>query len=687
MEPKHHLLLVSDSWGRRRLRRVYRQLSQSGSVRVVAFGVAASRDLKSLGIDSVGAESYADTPAEFDLSRRAVAELNEYPTREVGGQPLGDWLQYEGIPLWPFLSPNLFADVNTQLKTLAILEKVIAVEKPYLLVSLDTKRLPFLWYYLRGLAKEPLIVDRIALAIAEKRGIAWSGIKPSLSTRFRYGITSVLGRAFTAFSGGMWLMVLAAIIRRAIVRLARLCGTTRKADKGCTLIFTHRKYWRTEFNPFLGRMAPTDVAIYPVAKALIDTGENIHCLDGNYGFVGGLRELINKLYYERTVCWSTFDQWYPLGRLRSIRKGVKRGIGLLVHVDDLADLFSFSGYSTGALFLPRIHFLVADYLWKSGVWIEGGRNLVRDVQPRAVALTYETGTLSRAIINASYEEKIPTIGLQHGVFSGATDDYVRTSKTHIKCFVPDLTVLWGERCRRVLIDESAYADDEVAVAGNPRMDFLVGAQSLLDNEVSIHKKYGLDPQRRIVLAAPTETIGRTRHPGKDRFFDGIVAAARANGDVQWVVKLKPGAGSEAYYRKRLRDLGECKLVITEDDLYQLMAVADAVVTPPSSIAIESLLMRKPVIYISFPDIEDFIPHLSADNAVFTVRDMADLGRAVDRVCRDYPNGMLSDDGLEKLSAEENFKPDGMAAKRTAELIVNTRVRAVHPAAQLVEEEE
>lgn len=678
MASKHYLLFVSQAWGPS-LGRTFRRLSSGGSVRVVALSTSARDELNRLGIESVQVESYAERSDEFDLTRSAITELNDFPSRKVADRSFGEWLSYQNLPLWPFISPNLFADVNTQAKTLTILDKIVCSEEPDCIVALDTQKLPFLWSFLRGLAKEPVLIDRLAWAVAKRHGIEWQSVRPSFKVRVRHRLTNLCGQAFIALRGGVWMVFIAALIRSLLAGVAGIVRRKKRAVQGGVMLFSHRKYWRREYNPLQAKMAMTDTAIYPVAKALMDIGEQVRCLDGNYGFVGGLRELRQKLFNENSLPWSTFDTWYPLRRIWGLRTAAQNAAGVLDHKRDLEDLFSYGGFATGALFLPRLRFLLTDYLWKSVLWIEAGRHMIDSEKPDVVALTYETGTLSRAIINACHERDIPCIGMQHGAFSDATDDYMRTASTHIQNYVPGKTAIWGERFRRVLVEQSAYAEDEVEVTGNPRMDFIVGARSLLDPS-QVYEKYGLDRQRRIVLAAPTETIGRTQHMAKDRFFDGIVDAARTRPDIQWIVKLKPGAESERYYRQRIRELGAATLILTEDDLYSLLVAADIVVTPPSSIAIEALLMRKPVVYTAFADAEDYFPHLIESGAVFTQRTMDGLAEKIESICKEYPRGLLSDEKLEELVSEENYKPDGKATARVVNLIQKAKLRPPTPAA-------
>ena len=666
------LILVTAGWGQRRFATAYRQCQERGQVQVVAFSGEAQQLLRRLQVPFAQVVDYAERPDEFDLARAAIRELNQYASRPVGGRPFGEWLEYQGLPLWNFISPNLFADVSILLKSAAILEKILDREEPDCVVGLDTQALPPWFCYLRGVSREGVVLDRLAGPLCQRRGIAWQPVAVAGGVRLRYHLSHLVGRMVIGLRAGVWIMAGATLIRRLMGGIAdgvrwRWQGRDRWPK---ILFFSHKKYWRKDYNPIRNQVARTDTAIYPVVHQLLQQGRyQVRGIDGNYGFLGGLRELFGKLFCEGDLSWQAFDSWYPFFGFWKCRQGGRSCRGVLARGKELEEVFAYNGHELGKFFLPRLEFLFRDYLWKSAIWIEGGRNLIRREAPALVVLAYETGTLSRAIINACHESGVPTLGVQHGAFSESTDDYVRTPPTHLPQFVPDKTAVWGERFRRVMVEESAFREDEVVVTGNPRMDFLVRAQSLLEKEV-VYQKYGLEAQKKIILAAPTETIGRTRHLAKDRFFEGVMAAKRALGQHQWVVKLKPGAESEDYYRALMKEYGETDLILTEDDLYALLVAADVVVTPPSSIAIEALIVGKPVIYVVFPDAEDYFPHLSAQEVVSPVHQVQDLPLMIEEILAADQAAVVSPEKLRELLEEENFQPDGHAASRVVEVMEN-----------------
>jgi hypothetical protein len=669
MDKRGTLLLVSAGWSARRLRRSLAVLEGQGAVEVVAFTPEARRLLQRCGVAFRQVVDFAERPDEFDLTRIAIRELNEYSARLVGGKPLAAWLEYRGTPLWNFVSPNLFADVNALLKSHAALDKILSRCQPLAVAGLATHKLHPWLNYLRGVAKEQILVDRLAQMLAQQRGIPWQAVDPGWGLRLRHVLGFLLAKAATRMRGGVWLMVLAALLRRGLARAAS-ARQPRGGGQGRPLVlfFSHLKYWRRDYNPMRNDTAFTDTAIYPVVHSFLAGGRfRVEAVDGNYGFWGAPWRLAGKLFAERQLPWQVFDTWYPLGKLWACKRGLRQGEQVLARRDELERVFSWQGLEMGRFFLPRLEFVIRDYLWKSALWLEAGRRMVQAQRPAAVVLTYETGTLSRAIIHACHEQGVPALGLQHGAFSAATDDYVKLPHNHLPCFTPNKTAVWGERFRRVMLENSAYREEEVVVTGNPRLDFLFRARSLLNTE-SLYRKYGLEKGKKLVLVAPTETIGRTRHLAKERFFAAVVAAQEELDHCQWVAKLKPGADSRAYYQALLRERGGRDMVLTEEDLYPLLVAADAVVTPPSSIAIEALIVGKPVVYVVFADAEDYFPHLRQLQAVLPVSDSSQLSGAISRALAMEGASFLPPERMQALLEEENHQPDGRAAQRVVEVV-------------------
>jgi len=681
MASERYLLLVTAGWTARRLRNCLKDLEARGEVAVVAFSPEGRQLLQRCGVPFRQVVDFADSPDEFDLTGAAIRELNDYSQRQVGGKLLAEWLSYRGIPLWGFVSPNLFADVNTLLKSITILGKILSRTQPTALVGLATDSLPPWLNYLRGVAKEPVLIDRLARLLSQHQGITWLQVRPRLRLRLRHRLGFLLAKGVAALRGGMGLMVTATLLRRGLAQLADLRRPSRRAvdDRPLVLFFSHLKYWRRDYNPILNRTAFTDTAIYPVVQRFLEAGRfRVEAVDGNYSLLGGPWRLLGKLFGDRQVCWRVFDSWYPLSRLGACKKALGEAEKVLERGAELGGVFSWQGMELGRFFLPRLEFIIRDYLWKSACWLEAAQRLVGARRPAALVLTYETGTLSRALVHACRVAGVPTLGLQHGAFSAATDDYVKAPHNHLACFTPDLTAVWGERFRQVMLGESAYREEEVVVTGNPRMDFLFRARSLLDKEV-LCRKYGLDPGRRLVLVAPTETIGRTRHLAKERFFAAALTAQGALGDCQWVVKLKPGADSKGYYQEMLRQAGSPGMVLTEEDLYPLLVAAEVVVTPPSSIAIEALIVGKPVVYVVFADAEDYFPHLTRLQAVIPVHDPAELAAAIQRALGMGGFSQLSPEKMNELLEAENHQPDGKAALRVMGVVEELVDRPRFPA--------
>ena len=65
-------------------------------------------------------------------------------------------MRSDDAPLWPFVSPNLYTDVNCILKTLAVIEKIVEREQLEAVLALDCDRPPPWYWYRRGMGRRLL---------------------------------------------------------------------------------------------------------------------------------------------------------------------------------------------------------------------------------------------------------------------------------------------------------------------------------------------------------------------------------------------------------------------------------------------------------------------------------------------------------------------------------------------------
>jgi CDP-glycerol glycerophosphotransferase (TagB/SpsB family) len=141
-----------------------------------------------------------------------------------------------------------------------------------------------------------------------------------------------------------------------------------------------------------------------------------------------------------------------------------------------------------------------------------------------------------------------------------------------------------------------YGDMQVCETGWSKLDPLFAGSMDLE---PLRRKYGIAPERKVLLYAPTFSPKLTSAPALlDRLQD--LTACGPNGMAcQVLVKFHPlmDPAVVAAYRERAAGLLDVQ-VVDEDDLLPFMRLADVMLSDTSSAVYEFLLLDKPVVTLN-----------------------------------------------------------------------------------------
>ena len=203
----------------------------------------------------------------------------------------------------------------------------------------------------------------------------------------------------------------------------------------------------------------------------------------------------------------------------------------------------------------------------------------------------------------------------------------------------------------------------IRLVGMPKADCLVDG-SISRNGVL--ERHGLDPDRTTVLYAPTWTRFSSLNAMGEKLVSGLVAAGHTvlvklhensldraafinSGGVDWTARLQP-----------ILARGHGRL-ITSSDASAWLVAADVLITDHSSIGFEYLLLDRPVIRISMPELisgadiaRDYVDMMAA--ASTTVDDAAEAVMSVEKAVSDPAHQSEARRGL----AAELFHDPGYA---------------------------
>lgn len=237
---------------------------------------------------------------------------------------------------------------------------------------------------------------------------------------------------------------------------------------------------------------------------------------------------------------------------------------------------------------------------------------------------------------------------------------VQTSKNDSK--IADLFISNSDFCSK-LYQRSFWYNGGILECGSPRCDVLLNKKNEVYDKVKKHFK--LDQDTNILLYAPTfRSDLDTSIYNID--FEALLDALENRYRSKWVimVRLHPNIANQSNFMKYSSNI----INTTDyDDMYELLAVSNVLVTDYSSTMFEFSLTNKPVI-IYAPDIESYIEDR---NFYFDLRSLpfpiAENNEQLFRIFENL-NSAYCTQAMDKFFLDLGVKESGQASKRVVEKI-------------------
>jgi len=241
-------------------------------------------------------------------------------------------------------------------------------------------------------------------------------------------------------------------------------------------------------------------------------------------------------------------------------------------------------------------------------------DILKKLNVKKVLVTNENGS-GRIFIIAAKKLGIKTVAVQHGIIHNYHPLYVYPKKSE---FVPlaDKTAVFGSFAKSILTEESIYEDKEVEVTGQSRTDIVdrFSRNMLLKN-------LNITGDRKIILLI-SQKISR---PSIKLFLEKMNYLKKDMENLLFLIKLHPNEKNDGFYDFLEAKLGEgAKVIVTKNiDLYELLSGSDVVVATLSTVILEALLFKKPVVVMDLPGFPDFLNY-KMHNVILFAKNSTDL---------------------------------------------------------------
>jgi UDP-N-acetylglucosamine 2-epimerase len=295
--------------------------------------------------------------------------------------------------------------------------------------------------------------------------------------------------------------------------------------------------------------------------------------------------------------------------------------------------------------------------------------VVKKEKPGVIVIVDEYGLYGRAATIAGKINNIPTLAIQHGALTPndlgwlhLSDEISNNFIDPKYCPIPDKTAVSGEYYKNILTRLGSYPKDRVIITGQPKYDILAHANNFFEKR-KIYDKFKVEYKKKLVVLA-TQPLPENEN---ELLFRSVFREIKKLKDIQLVIKLHPNEYDESLHRNIAKEVG-LDVILTKDiNLFELLNACDVLMTVSSTVALEAMILDKPVIIVDLktnPDETAFVK----SGAAIGVYKSNDINKAIIKILNDKGTKKKLQNNMKKFVYEHAYRIDGLAYKRIVKLI-------------------
>ena len=327
--------------------------------------------------------------------------------------------------------------------------------------------------------------------------------------------------------------------------------------------------------------------------------------------------------------------------------------------------FLFEGHSLWNLikekllesYKTRMH----DYIFSLFI----SKKLFEKINISCILTLNEVGETEKSILSNKYD--VPSILLEHGFGTFFPD----SARYNILANYPnfkDKIAVWSKNQKDFLINFHGIDSERILVTGSPRHDILFHRKSKAIHNFTV-----------LIAPTPITQIQGFDHTEIHLKFESVIrkiCSELKKNNVKIIVKLHP---SQSYHNKiiqqTIQDFDKNIPIHLLSSVAELIETSDTVITitpegwAPSTIILESLIMKKPIMNIVLDDNFYDFPFVKK-NAVFVVANDSELRKNISK--------LLSNNKFrnELISNGENFVQDFLHEPMHASKCLSNEIKSI-----------
>lgn len=491
-----------------------------------------------------------------DIDERSFSFLRELENQQVNGEKIEDLLIYDGIPLYYFNRPTIFLKLKSLITCITILQKIIQEYGKDFSVETDNE--------IMKVTAEKVFNLKTEEALKGSSDVGGSNTNPS-SSKIKHKL----------------------IYRQLLGILKFLKFKIHKSKDTNMLICSHAGSLNLVQDDSRNNM------YYDTQIGLVTERCRSKFNILNLQLLNSV-ELIDKTFNSNED-FVPFELFIAYKRLVAKEILGKKLIDESKYKDNLSVLLNFN-YEFEDCDLKEImlSYILGDLKNQSKSYLVETLSAERLMKKNKIkrCLIIDEGDRGRCFIIAANRLGIKSFASQHGVINENSPAYAITSKFG-KLIVPSATFFWGEKYKKLLIENSnVYNDKNIKVAGQVRTDFLFNRK--YDNtKLKSHS---------IKILYCTQYFKDLLEPATIMLFKALNSLKEP---YELIIKLHPIDLCYDFYRSKIEEYKINNVKVLKDgDLYDMINWSDVIVSVHSTVVVEGALLNKPSICILLPKYND-----------------------------------------------------------------------------------
>jgi len=425
------------------------------------------------------------------------------------------------------------------------------------------------------------------------------------------------------------------------------------------------------------KMVKENMALHPILRRLFNDQRYNVTTCGQIGpNYAGIKVLLEKRIFRAFFVHRAFESYWSWKIWWKRNKAQKyfSNIWKELRVDEqFAKMWMYKGRDLFPIIEKELEYYFICRFSRIAQYIGQAEKIIDVEKPDLVLIECEYGGLPSALTIAAKQKSVPVLSIQHGNIAPFHEAYtfnpgdisVDGSVYSPYYPIPDVTAVYGPIEKDYLTKTSDYPEKCIVVTGNAGYDFI----SLLDPESKrkeIFIRYKLMCGKKLVVWT-TQTHALSQVENERNIKEVFKTLAALKDSFQLLIKLHPGEKDGAIYESYAKKYKVKVTIVKDSNSFELIAVADLVITRYSTTGTEAVVLNKPLIILNLSGEKDLASYVD-EGVALGVYNENGLIVAVESVFCDKEVIKRLKSNREKFVQDHCYKLDGRSTERIVALI-------------------